>query len=195
MWGLAWAPVNELHLQFLASPAWGQFLEEQLGPWLAEIPELEGRVLEVGPGPGLTTDLLRRRAALVTAVELDEQLGAALAVRMAGLNVEVVMADATRTGLPGGGFDAATSFTMLHHMPTPDSQDQLFAEVFRLMRPGGVFLGVDSIDSEAIRAAHVDDVFVPVDPLTLPSRLTDAGFTSVDVGTTDLGVRFFARKG
>src|SRR5579862_4886186 len=109
--------VNQLHLEFLASPGWAQYLEEQLGPWLARVPELSGDVLEVGPGPGLTTDLLRRRAATVTAVEVDEQLGVALSRRLAGTNVDVVVADATDTGLPDGRFSAATSFTMLHHMP------------------------------------------------------------------------------
>ncbi|HLX88614.1 MAG TPA: class I SAM-dependent methyltransferase [Acidimicrobiales bacterium] len=186
--------MNQLHLEFLASPGWAQYLEEQLGPWLARVPELSGDVLEVGPGPGLTTDLLRRRAATVTAVEVDEQLGVALSRRLAGTNVDVVVADATDTGLPDGRFSAATSFTMLHHMPAPESQDRLFAEVCRLLRPGGVFLGTDSLDSEAMRQAHVDDVFVPVDPDAFPERLSAAGFGHVDVGLTDLGIRFEARR-
>ena len=186
--------MNQLHLEFLASPGWAQYLEEQLGPWLAGVPELRGDVLAVGPGPGLTTDLLRRRASTVTAVEVDARLGEALTARLAGTNVEVVVADATDTGLPGGRFSAATSFTMLHHMPAPELQDRLFAEVCRLLRSGGVFLGTDSLDSDAMRDAHVDDVFVPVDPDTLEARLSAAGFGDVEVGITDLGIRFEARR-
>ncbi len=168
-------------------------LEDTLVPWLADVPELEGEVLEVGPGPGLTTDLLRRRAAAVTAVELDEQLTVALAERLQGTNVSVLCADATRTGLPAARFAAAASFTMLHHMPSPDHQDRLFAEVCRLLRGGGVFLGMDSIDSEMIRQGHVDDVFVPVDPATLPARMQAAGFGAVHVETNEFGFRFRAR--
>lgn len=186
--------MNELHLQFLASPEWGRMIEEELGPWLAQVPELGERVLEVGPGPGLTTDLLRRRASSVTAVELDPQLAAALAERLRGTNVDVLCADATRTGLDPAQFSAATSFTMLHHMPTPELQDQLFAEVCRLLRGGGVFVGIDSLDNEAIRLGHVDDVFVPVDPATLPARLEAAGFTEVELGGDEMRVRFQARK-
>lgn len=186
--------MNELHLQFLASPEWGRMIEEELGPWLAQVPELDERVLEVGPGPGLTTDLLRRRASSVTAVELDPQLAAALAERLRRTNVDVLCADATRTGLDPAQFSAATSFTMLHHMPTPELQDQLFAEVCRLLRGGGVFVGIDSLDNEAIRLGHVDDVFVPVDPATLPARLEAAGFTEVELGGDEMRVRFQARK-
>jgi SAM-dependent methyltransferase len=185
--------VNELHLQFLASPEWARMIEEELGPWLAAVPELDEEVLEVGPGPGLTTDVLRRRARALTAVEIDEELATALAERLAGTNVEVVLADATRTGLPDGRFSAATSFTMLHHMPTPADQDRLFAEVRRVLRDGGVFLGVDSLDNEMIRIGHVDDVFVPVDPATLPARLQAAGFGDVRIEADEFRVRFEAR--
>lgn len=186
--------MNELHLQFLASPEWAQMLEHDLVPWLADVPELDEEVLEVGPGPGLTTDLLRRRATSVTAVELDATLASALEERMRGANVEVLCADATRTGLPSGRFAAAASFTMLHHMPSPEIQDSLFAEVGRVLRGGGIFVGIDSLDSEMIRMGHVDDVFVPVDPETLPDRLRAAGFGDVVLETDELRVRFRARK-
>lgn len=185
--------MNELHLQFLSSPDWARMLEERLVPWLAAFPELDDEVLEVGPGPGLTTDLLRRRARRVTAVELDPSLATPLAERLGGTNVDVLCADATATGLPGGSFAAATSFTMLHHVPSADEQDRLFAEVARLLRPGGLFVGMDSVDSEGLRLAHADDVFVPVDPGTLPARLRSAGFDAVDVELYDLGMRFVAR--
>ena len=185
--------MNELHLRFLASPEWGRMMEDELGPWLSGLDELTGDVLEVGPGPGLTTDLLRRRAARVVAVELDEALAAALAERLSGTNVEVMCTDATASGLPDAVFSAATAFTMLHHMPSPADQDRLFAEVRRVLRPGGVFLGADSLDNEAIRLGHVDDIFVPLDPETLPDRLEQAGFDDIAIELGDLRVRFQAR--
>jgi ubiquinone/menaquinone biosynthesis C-methylase UbiE len=36
---------------------------------------------------------------------------------------------------------------MLHHIPTAAQQDQAFAEVARVLRPGGTFAGTDSIGS------------------------------------------------
>ena len=186
--------MNEGHLQFLASPDWARMLETDLLPWLVEVAELGDDVLEVGPGPGLTTDLLRQRTAKVTAVEIDEQLATALAARLAGTNVEVVHADATASGLASDRFSAATCFSALHHMPSAELQDRLFAELHRMLRPGGVFVAVDAVDNELIREGHVDDVFVPVDPATLGARLEAVGFAGVAIDVGDYQIRFSATK-
>ena len=169
-------------------------LETDLLPWLVGVADLGDDVLEVGPGPGLTTDLLRARADRVTAVEVDGALAAALAERLSVSNVEVIHGDGTDTGLASGRFSAATSFAMLHHMPTPELQDRLFAELYRVLRPGGAFVGTDSRDLEAIRAGHVDDVFVPVDPATLGNRLEAVGFRGLMVDVGDYQIRFSASK-
>ena len=173
--------MNQAHLEFLASPWWANYLETELLPWVLGATDLGDDVLEVGPGPGLTTDVLRRQVAALTAVEVDGDLAAALANRLAGTNVEVVHADATDSGLATDRFSAATCFTMLHHVPSPELQDRLFAEVCRVLRPGGILVGTDSMDSDAVRQGHVDDVFVPVDPATLGLRLEAAGFVDVSV--------------
>jgi SAM-dependent methyltransferase len=186
--------MNKAHLEFLASPEWAQMLEKDLLPWLVGVVDLAGDVFEIGPGPGLTTDLLRSRAGAVTAVELDAGLAAALAERLAGTNVEVLQRDATATGLDAGRFTVATCFSMLHHMPSPEHQDRLFAEVERVLRPGGVLVGVDSLDLDIIRAGHADDTFVPVPPDTLPSRLESAGLEVAAVEVGDYQIRFHARK-
>ena len=186
--------MNKTHLEFLASPDWARMLETDLLPWLDGVAGLGDDVLEVGPGPGLTTDLLRTRTARVTAVEVDDALAGALAQRLAGTNVEVIVGDGTDTGLPAGRFSAATSFSMLHHMPTPRHQDLLFAELYRVLRPGGAFVGTDSRDLDAIRAGHFDVVFVPVDPATLRGRLEAVGFTAVSVDVGDYQIRFHATK-
>src|SRR5439155_10055084 len=132
--------MNEGHLEFLASPGWAQYLETNLLPWLVGVADLGDDVLEVGPGPGLTTDLLRQRTAKLTAVELDAELAAALAARLAGTNVEVVHGDAIDAGLPADRFSAATCFSTLHHIPSSDRQDRLFAELYRVLHPGGAFI-------------------------------------------------------
>jgi hypothetical protein len=62
-------------------------------------------VLEVGPGPGMTTDALRSSVAHLTAVELDERLAAQLRERLDGPNVEEV----ARVLQPGGVFVASDS--------------------------------------------------------------------------------------
>jgi len=186
--------MNVGHLQFLASPQWAAMLEADLLPWLTRVVELGDDVLEIGPGPGLTTDMLRQRTSTLTAVEADEALATALAARLRGTNVDVLHADATDTGLAAARFSAATCFSMLHHMPSPAIQDRLFAEVFRVLRSGGILVGTDSIDSPATRAFHRDDVFVPVDPETLGARLEAVGFVEAGVEMASYEIRFRARK-
>src|SRR4051794_17882803 len=99
-----------------------------------------------------------------------------------------------RRGSPQNGFSAATCFSMLHHVPSVDEQDRVFAEVSRLLRPGAPFLGVDSLDLDFIREFHVDDIFMPMDPDKLGTRLEAAGFTDVAVDKTELELRFYGRK-
>lgn len=186
--------MNQLHLQYLSSPQWARYLETDLVPWVLGRAELGDDVLEVGPGPGLTTDVLRRRVTRLTAVEVDAELAAALTARISGTNVEVIHGDGTATGLQADRFSAATAFSMLHHMPSAELQDRLFAEVHRVLRPAGAFVGVDSIDAEPIRLGHVDDIFVPIDPETLGARLEAVGFGDVVVEVSGVQARFAATK-
>ena len=187
--------MNAMHMEFPASPDWARMLETDLLPWIVESGDLGDDVLEIGPGPGLTTDLLRARVPRVTALELDDDLAAQLAERLAGTNVAVVRGDATKSSLPSDRFTTATCFSMLHHMPDPRMQDALFAEVHRVLRPGGQFVGVDALDSDGMRAGHVDDTFVPVDPDTLGTRLQAAGFEATEIDMGDYQFRFRTRKG
>ena len=183
-----------MHLQFLASPEWAQSLETELLPWVEAAGDLGDDVLEIGPGPGLTTDLLRQRAQRVTAVEIDPSLGEPLRDRLTGTNVEVIVADATDAGLPARSFSAAACFSVLHHMPSAASQDRLFAELHRVLRPGGVFVGQDSLDLEPIRAGHADDTFTPVDPEELKDRLRAAGFGETMTDVVGFHFRFLSQK-
>jgi ubiquinone/menaquinone biosynthesis C-methylase UbiE len=36
-------------------------------------------------------------------------------------------------------FSGAVSFTMLHHVPSQELQNKVFAEVLRVLKPGGFF--------------------------------------------------------
>jgi ubiquinone/menaquinone biosynthesis C-methylase UbiE len=173
--------MNTRHLQLCASAEWAETVRQQILPWALGDRELGDDVLEVGPGPGMTTDVLRGSVARLTAVEVDEVLATALAARMQGSNVEVVHADGTALPFDADRFSGATSFTMLHHVPSAQQQDRLFGELCRVLRPGGLLVGVDSVDSPEWRELHSDDTCVPVDPATLAARLQHAGFVEVEV--------------
>ena len=187
--------MNVGHLEFLASDAWAQMLATELVPWMDSLGGIGSDVLEVGPGPGLTTDLLRSRADRVTAVEADPALAAALRERLDGTNVEVLLGDASQMSLPSDRFSTAVCFSMMHHVPSVEKQDAVLAELCRLLRPGGRLIGTDSLDLEALRDFHSDDVFVPMDPESLPDRLAAAGFTGIAVEPREYELRFTATKG
>lgn len=186
--------MNRIHLELCASPEWAKYVRDDLLPWAMSEWELGDDVLELGPGPGLSTDVLRAHVARLTALELDRELFGPLRDRFEGTNVTVLHGDATSTDLPARAFSAVTCFTMLHHVPSAELQDALLAEAHRLLQPGGVFLGTDGIDTPEMRELHVDDIFVPVDPETFAERLATAGFDDVTVDVREQGLRFAAQR-
>jgi SAM-dependent methyltransferase len=186
--------MNKSHIAFLSSEEWGRMLETDLLPWIEAAGELGDDVLEIGPGPGLTTDLLRSRVGRLTAIEIAPKLADALRQRLEGTNVEVICGDAAESNLESGRFSAATSFSVLHHIPLKADQDELFEEIGRVLRPGGIYIGADSLDTERIRAGHEDDIFTPVDPDTLAPRLRRAGLAVTRIDKLDYQFRFVAQK-
>ncbi|MBZ5563135.1 MAG: class I SAM-dependent methyltransferase [Acidobacteriia bacterium] len=186
--------MNRLHRWYCRSAHWRQELEQRVLPWALGGVELGEDVLEVGPGPGLTTDLLRPRLTRMTALEVDAALAAALAARLAGTNVTVIHGDAAAMPFPDARFSGVVSFTMLHHVPSPDLQDRLLREVCRVLKPGGMFAGVDSLQSLVMRLVHIRDTLVPANPQTFPARLAAAGFCDVFIETNARAFRFRARR-
>src|SRR5437763_16823616 len=85
--------MNESHLQFLASDQWAEMLKTELLPWVEQVGDLGEDVLEIGPGPGRRTDLLRERAKRVTSIAMDGNLAGALRARLAGTYRWVVTGD------------------------------------------------------------------------------------------------------
>lgn len=184
--------MNLIHRWYCRTGRWRRHLG-QLLPWATEeVPLAGARVLELGSGPGQTTDWLLPRVGSLTAVEYDEADANALAARLP--DVRVVHADATRLPFADGGYDVVVSFTMLHHVGTPLQQDRLFAEAARVLRPGGVFAGSDSRWGPLFALAHLGDTLHLVDPDGLPTRLAAAGLADVRVQARRSAFRFVGRK-
>lgn len=186
--------VNDAHLELLRSDLWRELLTDLIIPFaLHDLTwaDLGDDVLECGPGPGLTTEVLRSAALNVTAVELDATLAEELQQRLP--DIEVVQGDATAMPFETGRFSAVVCFTMLHHIPTVELQDAMFAEVCRVLRPGGISLASDSVASKELAELHDGDVYNPVPPETIMERLTASGFADVDVRSNAFGWACHAR--
>jgi SAM-dependent methyltransferase len=173
--------MNEKHLTLCGSAEWADAVRRWIVPWVLD-------------GMGRTTDVLREHTQALTAVDLDPVLAGQLTDRLAGTNVTVVCADAAATGLDGDRFSGAVCLTMLHHVPSPTQQDAIFAEAFRVLSPGGIFVGTDSLDGPDFRELHVGDICVPIAPHEYAPRLAATGFRDVEVVTNDYAVRFQAHK-
>jgi SAM-dependent methyltransferase len=185
--------VNEAH-EYCGSDEWRQMIREVILPWALGRTDLGDDVLEVGPGYGATTDVLATVAQRLRSVEIDPGLAAKLVERFAdSSSVEIIDGDATRLDFPDGTFTGAACFTMLHHVPTAELQNRLFAEVARVLRPGAAMVASDSLGSDELADAHEGDTYNPVDPATLHERLTAAGFHDVEVKTNEFGWAMVAR--
>jgi SAM-dependent methyltransferase len=186
--------MNEAHLLYLAGPDWQARLESELVPWIGRFGTFGDDVLEIGPGPGLTTDILLRLGARITALELDRTLAEKLSERMRGRDVNVVLGDACAMGFASNRFSAVTAFSMLHHVPRADLQDRVLGEAFRVLAEGGRFFAVDPRDSEEMRQFHTDDTFVPLPLATIVDRLENAGFKDIDIHVSERQIRFSGCK-
>jgi ubiquinone/menaquinone biosynthesis C-methylase UbiE len=184
--------MNAYETWFCGSWVWRWVTRRQLLPWILEGSELGEHMLELGAGPGATTDELRLRAARVTSLEYDHGFAARLGARVSGTNASVVQSDAANLPFPDKTFSSAIAILMLHHLRSSALQDQAFEEIYRVLRPGGVFLAFEIQDSWFHRVGHIRSTFVPLATASTIARLTAAGFSRATCNSRRGGLRIRA---
>jgi ubiquinone/menaquinone biosynthesis C-methylase UbiE len=172
--------MNCLHRWLCRSERWHATLQQRV-PWVLNATDLGLNVLELGPGPGATTDLLRMSLNRLTALEIDAKLAHALKSRLEGSDVRIVEGDAADMPFADSEFSGAVALTMLHHVPSRELQDKVLCEVLRVLKPGGFFVGSDSLYNWFMRIIHIGDTLVPVNPDTFGVRLQSVGFEVLEV--------------
>jgi ubiquinone/menaquinone biosynthesis C-methylase UbiE len=186
--------MNWFETWFCGSPFWRYLTRHQLLPWILQGSELGEHLLELGAGPGAATEELRLRAGRVTSLEYDHEFAARLGARVSGTNASVIQGDAATLPFPDNTFSSAIAILMLHHLRSNELQDGAFAEIARVLRPGGVFLAFEMQDGCLHRVGHIRSTFVPVDPATASARLTVAGFSHATIDLWRGGFRIRALR-
>jgi SAM-dependent methyltransferase len=143
------------------------------GPFLIPLREAGVQtVLELGCGTGNDAARLAGEGYAVTAIDLSGEAIAYARARFGAL-ARFMVADMTQPlPFPDGDFDAVMSNVALHMFPDGVTR-AVFAEVGRLVRPGGLFaFHVNALEDRPLRARR------------LPARGLESDYVAEDSGQT-----------
>jgi SAM-dependent methyltransferase len=185
--------MNHKHAALCSSPEWAEFLTTEILAPLSGTVDLGDELLELGPGYGAATRWLRHKVKRLTALELDPEMAGRLRDEFTNTNVSVEVGDCTRAPFADASFDSVGAFTMLHHLSTPAEQFAALGEAFRMLRPGGVLVGSDSLASPTLHEFHEGDIYNPIDPARMLVFLQTLGYARICL-TIDQGLMFAAHK-
>lgn len=112
------------------------------------------RILDLGCAFGGNTMAYRAaypEASQVVGIDISEPAlrWAHLTAEERGVDITFAQRDAAATGFPDASFDLVTSFLLLHEVP-PGVLDQIVAEAYRVVRPGGHVRFLDIPPYEAL---------------------------------------------
>jgi tRNA (cmo5U34)-methyltransferase len=147
-------------------PAYGR-LQQEVGLAAAGLEASSVLDLGIGTGETLAAVLEHHPGACGVGVDENEGMLAAARRRLAGIPLELRVADLTDE-LPGGPFDLVVSALAIHHLDGPDKAD-LFARIAGVLRPGGRF-----VLGDVVIPMDLADAVIPVtDGHDRPSTLAD----------------------
>jgi len=113
------------------------------------VPAGAKRILDLGTGPGKLIELLKasRPGAQFVGLDFSALMLDILRKRFAGdTTVTVVAHDFDRPLPPMGSFDAVVSSFAIHHLEH-ERKRSLYAEIFAILVPGGVFCNLEHVAS------------------------------------------------
>jgi len=128
---------------------------------LKHVPQNCENALEVGCGTGTFARLLAQRCGRVIALDLSPEMIRVARLRSSQVdNLEFQLADAMSWDFPEEQFACICSIATLHHL----EQRELFVKMKSALRPGGVLVVLDLVESTSLIERLVDLVALGVSP-------------------------------
>jgi len=163
-------------------------MQAMIREYLSDIEFPEGaRVLEIGCGVGAVTCTLAQWPKVAHATGIDRSkifIARAHKLAQGVRNVSFEEGDGRHTRFAAETFDIVVLHTVICHVLEPE---QVIAEAFRVMRPGG-WLAVFDADDATVATGNCDPLQACIDVLPvqnpgltrrLPSMLEDCGFKAL----------------
>ncbi len=166
--------------------AWAQKTDDQVaGRFRAALGEAgRGDLIDVACGPGVVTAAIAPGARSVTAFDATAAMldKARARCAKAGLaNVAFERGDAEQLPFADARFDGLVTRLAIHHFADPR---RALAEMFRVLRPGGVAVIVDVVSSEDRRES---DLHNAIERLRDPSHVRMLAASELDAGVAGAG--------
>lgn len=119
---------------------------------LDQVPLEVSRILDVGTGDGRLIARLRadRPASRCVALDVSEPMLDRARSRFADVPVELVKHDLSESLPDLGRFDCVVSSFAIHHLED-ERKRSIYAEIFRMLDPGGVFANLEHVASPTPR--------------------------------------------
>jgi O-antigen chain-terminating methyltransferase len=153
-------------------------------PYLAEagVGTADRRILDLGCGRGEWLELLRENG--YTARGVDTNVSMLSLCRELGLDVEQADALACLRSLPANSQGTVTGFHIIEHLPFPVILE-LFAESYRVLRPGGTAI-FETPNPQNLIVGACNFYFDPTHLHPLPPELVQFSFLQIGFTRTEL---------
>lgn len=114
-----------------------------LGSMALHTPLAEQKLLDIGSGTGTFIERVHGHVKEMTGLEYNDGMIAQARNRLGNSSVKLVQGSADKMPFEDGSFNGATIHQVIHHFPKEDNyafSKRVFAEAFRVLKPGGIFV-------------------------------------------------------
>jgi tRNA (cmo5U34)-methyltransferase len=123
---------------------------------LVKINNEKGKILDLGAGTGLLTELVIKKYpnAECTLVDIAEEMLDVAKERFESLDNVSFNVEDYRDGISGGKYEAIISSMSIHHLDSNEKRN-LYKNIFNVLEDGGVFVNADQVKGEDCESEEI----------------------------------------